>query len=427
MSLNIERRLFLSGSGALAAAYAAPAFAKRKGSKKAAQWIGVQTMLDKTVADKYVPGAAGAIARGTEEPVFFTAGTLSKKSSTLITPDSLWRAYSMTKPITGIAAMMLIEDGKLKMDQNIADLLPGFANPRVLTNPAASLESRPAKSPITVRNLLTHTAGLGYTIITKGPLLEEYMRLGLYAGQVSRKPLPGFSGTAPHPASLADMADRLASLPLMFDPGSRWSYSISLDLLGRVIEVASGMSFDAFLQQRIFKPLGMTSSFFQVPASDAARLTTNHVQSPLGTMAIDPGDDSIYLDKPPYPFGGAGLVCSMRDYDRFLQMLTGYGAIGKKRIMKPDTARIAMSNLVHPDTIMEGLVKGQGFGAGGRVTIKDDPLGSGIGTFGWGGAASTIGWVDPTRGLRASGWVQIMTSGGQPFVESFGKTVYAAR
>jgi CubicO group peptidase (beta-lactamase class C family) len=116
----------------------------------------------------------------------------------------------------------------------------------------------------------------------------------------------------------------------------------------------------------------------------------------------------------------------MRDYDRFLAMLAGQGALGKTRIMKAETARIAMSNLVHPDTKMEGLVAGQGFGAGGRVSIKDDPLGAGIGTFGWGGAASTIAWVDPTRGIRASGWAQIMSQGGQPFVEAFRTAVYAS-
>jgi CubicO group peptidase (beta-lactamase class C family) len=422
MSLEFNRRHFITGTAAVAAFATLPAYAK----KSRASWASVQAMLDDQVKRRYVPGAGAAIARGAGPAEFLVSGTLAKDSTVAITPDSLWRAYSMTKPITGIAAMILIEDGKLSLDQNIADFLPGFANPKVLIEPDKSLASRPALAPVTVRSLLTHTAGLGYTIVTKGPLLKEYNRLGLYAGQVSRKPIPGFDATAPHPPSLAEFADRLATLPLLFDPGVRWSYSVSLDLLGRVIEVASGMSFDAFVQKRIFDPLGMKSSFWQVPQSEMGRLTTNHVSTPIGAFPIDPGNDSIYLDKPPFPMGGTGLVCSMRDYDRFLAMLAGMGAAGKTRIMKPETARLAMSNLVHPNTIMESFVKGQGFGAGGRVTIVDDPQGSGIGTFGWGGAASTIGWVDPTRGIRASGWSQIMTQGEQMFVSAFTKSIGAS-
>jgi CubicO group peptidase (beta-lactamase class C family) len=178
------------------------------------------------------------------------------------------------------------------------------------------------------------------------------------------------------------------------------------------------------LQTRIFTPLGMTSSYFQVPESEMKRLTTNYFGAAFGAFPIDPGSDSVFLDKPAFPFGGAGLVSSPRDYDRFLQMLMGEGAIGDTRIMKRETAKLAMSNLVPPDTRMESFVKGQGFGAGGRVTIAPRDTGEGIGTFGWGGAASTIGWVDRTKNVRASGWSQIMTMGDQPFVEGFTKAVY---
>ncbi len=427
MSVEFNRRLFVTSAAALAGGAAMPAFAKRAPKLRVVTgaWANVQAMLDQTIAKKYVPGVGAAIARGTGQATFLTAGVLGQKSTTAITPDSLWRCYSMTKPITGMAAMLLIEDGKLKMDQNIADFLPGFANMRVLTDPDKSMDARPSRAPITVRNLLTHTAGLGYTIVTKGPLLKEYERLGLNPAIVTKKKIPNQPDLPPTAPSLAEFADRLATLPLVADPGVRWSYSVSLDLMGRVIELASGMSFDAFVQKRILDPLGMTSTFWQVPQSEKARLTSNYFASPFGAFEIDTGDDSIYLDKPAFPFGGAGLVSSMRDYDRFLAMLMGMGALGQTRIMKAETARIAMSNLVHPDTIMESFVKGQGFGAGGRVTIADDPQGSGVGTYGWGGAASTIAWVDPTRGIRASGWAQIMTRGEQPFTLDFGKAVYA--
>jgi CubicO group peptidase (beta-lactamase class C family) len=426
VSVIATRRHFIGGAAAFGGLVATPAWARTKRGASS-DWPLVQTAIDGFVRDKYVPGTAAAIARGTDQADFLVSGTIAMGSNVAVTPDTLWRVYSMTKPVTGIAAMLLIEDGKLSLNQNIADILPEWANPKVAWDPAKSLSSRPAQAPVTVRSLLTHTAGLGYGIVSKGALLKEYQNLGLQAGQVSRMKLPGFSEGAPAAPSLKDFSERLASLPLVADPGYKWSYSVSLDLLGRVIEVAAGMPFDTFVQKRLFDPLGMTSTYWQVPQSEVGRLSTNHFSlNGTTTIPIDPGSQSIYLDKPPMPFGGAGLVSSMRDWDRFLAMLMGEGALGDTRIMKAETARLAMSNLVHPDTKMESFVKGQGFGAGGRVTIVNDPQGSGIGTFGWGGAASTIGWVDRTRGLRASGWTQIMTQGDQPFTTAFGKAVYAS-
>jgi CubicO group peptidase (beta-lactamase class C family) len=424
-NLTIERRQFIAGAATVGAFAAMPTFAKAALRGISPSWPKIQAMLDATVARGYVPGCGAALAKGLDQADFFVAGTIAKDSKRAVDPDTLFRAYSMTKPITGMAAMLLIEDGKLKLNQNIADFLPAFANPEVMIDPEKSLKGRPAQAPITVRTLLTHTAGLGYTIVSKGPLLDAYTRLGITPAQVSRHALPGLPApnTAP---SLEEFANRLATLPLIADPGYKWSYSVSLDLMGRLIEVVSGMSFDAFLQKRIFGPLGMTSSFFQVPQSEMPRLTTNHFALGGVPFPIDTGPDSVFLDKPAFPFGGAGLVTSMRDYDRFLLMLMGEGAVGQTRIMKPETARLGMSNLVHPDTKMESFVKGQGFGAGGRVTINPSATGEGIGTYGWGGAASTVAWVDRSRKIRASGWAQIMTQGEQPFSTEFGKTVYAS-
>jgi len=423
VTLNLDRRHFLGASALSAGLAASPAFASMPLAPKMAPWSPVTAALQSFIDKKYVPGAAAAIGRGTAEADFLFTGALAFDNPAAVTADTLFRCYSMTKPITGMAAMMLIEDGKLKLDQNIADFIPGFANPMVMIDPAKSLEARPSRAPITVRNLMTHTAGLGYSIVTKGPLLDAYLKLGITPASASRKPLPG-QPNVPTAPSLAEFADRLATLPLIADPGTKWSYSVGLDLLGRIIELASGQAFDAFLQQRIFTPLGMTSSWFQVPETEMKRLTTNYFQAPFGAFPIDPGNDSVYFDKPAFPFGGAGLVSSPRDYDRFLNMLMGEGAIGSSRIMKRETAQLAMSNLVHPDTKMESFVTGQGFGAGGRVTLSPGKNGEGVGTFGWGGAASTIGWVDRTKGIRASGWSQIMTMGDQPFVDGFSKSVY---
>jgi CubicO group peptidase (beta-lactamase class C family) len=419
-----RRQLFGTGAGLLAFT-ALPAYAKRARFNNFG-WNKVQTMFDAYVADDRLPGAVGAVGRGTDDASFIVSGKIGRSETRAMDADSLFRIYSMTKPITGMATMMLIEDGKLGLDQNIADFIPGFKAPQVLIDPEKSLDARAAKSPITIRHLLTHTAGLGYSIVTKGPLLAEYTRLGINPGQVARKPIPGFrpSITAP---SLTEFADRLATLPLIAEPGTKWSYSVSIDLLGRIIEVASGMPFDVFLKTRIFDPLGMTSTYFQVPASEIPRFTTNYGVSPLGKFPIDPGNDSIYLDRPAFPFGGAGLVSSARDYDRFLLMLAGFGAIGRTRIMKKETAKLGMSNLLPPGAETKGTyADSQGFGAGGRVTIAPDARGSGIGTFGWGGAAATIAWVDPTRRIRASGFAQFMPDQSMPFTTDFGTAVYAS-
>ena len=422
--IMLDRRQLFAASALAGAGLSFPAWAKSADkSQTAANLAKIQAVLDQWTSKKLVPGASASLAKGTAQANFLTAGTAAFDYSTPITADSLYRVYSMTKPVTGMAAMLLIEDGKLGMDQNIADFIPAFANPLVLTDPEKSLAARPAAGPIRVRNLLTHTAGLGYNIVTKGPLLDAYNKLGIGGGQVSRHALPGLPRFASAP-TLEEFANRLGTLPLIADPGARWSYSVGLDLLGRVIEIASGMSFDAFLKKRIFDPLGMTSTFFQVPTEAAARMTTNHAFFGGATIPIDKWNDSIYLDKPPFAFGGSGLVSSMRDWDRFALMLMGEGAIGKTRIMKAETARWGMSNLVHPDTKMESFVKGQGFGAGGRVTLSPQ-YGEGIGTYGWGGAASTIFAVDRTRQIRSSGWVQLMTQGTpQNFVEDISKSVY---
>jgi CubicO group peptidase (beta-lactamase class C family) len=432
MTMEFNRRALLSGLGFGAAALASPAWAKKKAKKGMAAsaeslvHANLQTLLNDWVSSKRVPGAAASIGRGLELNQYFVAGTLGAGNPTKISPDSLFRAYSQTKPLTGMAAMILIEEGKLKLDQNIADFIPAFANPKVLTDPDKSLDARPATAPITVRNLLTHTAGLGYSIVTKGPLLDAYNKLGILPGQVSKRDLPGVPKFVTAP-SLQEFADRLGTLPLVADPGVKWSYSVSLDLLGRVIEVASGMPFDVFLADRIFRPLGMTSTYFQVPASEVGRLTDNHFQLGGAAFPIDLAKESIYLDKPPFPFGGAGLVTSPRDWDQFQLMLMGEGAVGKTRIMKAETAKLAMSNILPPGATVDGFVKGQGFGAGGRVTIASGTNGEGIGTFGWGGAASTIGWVDRTKGLRASGWVQLMTQGEQRFPVELAKVIYGTK
>lgn len=418
--LNPSRRAFLSmagygaGFGAMATMLPTPAW-----SFLAQQYPTLRAQIDGYVAAKKAAGVVAAIGHGSAAPEMVAAGTLAFGDPTPVDIDTLFRVYSMTKPVTGMAAMILVGEGKIGLDQPIADFLPEFAQMRVLTSPD-SLDSVPAKTQITLRHLLTHTAGLGYSIITKGPLLQAYTENGIVPGQVSRMPLPGTTPGAPTP-DLKTFAERVANLPLMAEPGTKWSYSISLDLLGRVIEVASGMEFDAFLQTRLFDPLKMTSSYFRVPQSEVKRFATNYAVYGGALIPIDPAANSIYLDKPPFAFGGAGLVCSARDYDRFLAMLLGGGELDGVRIMAPETAALGMSDLLPAGVSTDGtFADGAGFGAGGRVG-----KGAQAGVFGWAGAAGTIGFVDTVRKVRATGMIQYMPSNAYDFHDDFGKWVVA--
>jgi CubicO group peptidase (beta-lactamase class C family) len=272
--------------------------------------------------------------------------------------------------------------------------------------------------PITIRHLLTHTAGLGYTIVQQGPIMEEYRRHGLNPVTVSRLPtLPGLTG--PRARSLDDFANRLGAMPLVHQPGTRWSYSVSLDLIGRVIEVVAGQPFDAFLQERVLDPCGMTSTFFTVPMSERARFSTNYFDLLGVPLPIDTAANSLFYEPPPFPFGGAGLVSSARDYDRFLQMLAGYGMLEGRRVMSEAAVRLATSNLL-PDTLAPGgaFREGFGFGAGGLVG-----QGEADGLFGWFGAASTAGLVNMRTGLRHTLMTQLVGAGVEALQERFPRAV----
>ncbi len=370
-----------------------------------------QALFDGYVRDGKMPGIVAAYGFGDAPTLFPAAGRIADESSAAPAgPDSLWRIYSMTKPITAAAAMILIEEGKLKLDDPLSKYIPAFARMRVLTSPDTSLDAVPATRPITIRNLLTHTAGLSYNIIAKGPLLKEYERLGVLPAEVNMAVEAQMR--AVRPKTLAEFADRVATLPLIAQPGTKWSYSIGLDVMGRVIEVASGQSFDAFVQARIFDPLKMRSSYWTVPRGEVQRLATNYTFTGDTRTPIDPAATSVYLQPPSFPYGGAGLVSSARDYDRFLHMLQNYGTLDGVRVMKRETAALMMSNLLPAGVTFGGIGGGTGgttsaaplgYGAGGSVYLADGPFGiPSKGTYGWGGAAGTIAYVDPVKRIRGT-------------------------
>jgi CubicO group peptidase (beta-lactamase class C family) len=379
----------------------------------------VASLLDRWTGPGKFPGMVAALGLPGQETRFVTRGTDSFTDLDAQGADSLYRIYSMTKPVTGMAAMLLIGEGKLRLDQPIADVLPKFSRMQVQKTYDGSLtDLEPAKQPITIRHLITHTSGLSYSIIQQGPIKAALEEKGVVAGQIARAPVPGLVRGKPVP-SLELFADRLADFPLVYQPGTQWSYSVGLDLMGRVIEVVSGQAFDVFLKERLFDPIGMTSTFFQVPASEAGRLTTNFGAMGEGLFPIDPGESSIYLDEPPFPFGGAGLVSSPRDYDRFLLMLANHGTIDGKRVIAEDAVRQGTGNLLPAGVDGPALMgPASAFGAGGRVGI-----GAEDGIFGWAGAAGTVATVDIKRGVRSGIYVQFMPPNANSLLSEYQKAL----
>ena len=388
----------------------------------AGHWPSVVALTERYVEARKVANMVSVLGWQQRAPDVIARGTLAIGQPTPAGIDSLYRIYSMTKPITGMAAMLLIEDDKLELDQPLAEILPAFAQMQVQKTYDGSItDLEPAERPITIRHLLTHTAGLGYSIIQKGPIADAYARAGVVPGQVTKLPLGEMFGRGQPAPSLEIFANNLAKLPLVAQPGTRWSYSVSLDLMGRVIEVVAGQPFDAFLKERLFDPLGMTSTWFRVPQSEVGRLTTNYGVLNGTLLPLDPARASVYLDDPAFPFGGAGLVSSPRDYDRFLQMLVGYGEIDSKRVMSEAAVRLGTSNLLPEGVSTAGtFAAGSGFGAGGRVG-----LGEQAGSYGWGGAAGTVAFVDMKRGLRAGMYTQYMPAETYPLHAEFPKAVVA--
>jgi CubicO group peptidase (beta-lactamase class C family) len=419
---HLTRRQCLAGAVALGAGAAlgeSPLLAQSSPA-----WPSVRQLVARYVNGDKVANMVAAVGFGDRPPQLIAAGVDGLGGPRKSDGRSIYRIYSMTKPVTGMAAAMLIDEGKLDLDQPLYDILPRYRDMRVQKVPdgpitAGNLE--PAARPITIRHLLTHTSGLGYGIVQTGPLANAYRQLGLIPGLFTRlQVIPMLQGTPI--ASLELFADRLADLPLVYQPGTRWSYSMGLDVMGRVIEVVTGQPFDRFLQERFFDPLGMSDTGFQVPRADAGRMTTSYFLLGGHLLPIDSGSASIYFDKPPFPFGGAGLASTPLDYDRFLQMLLGYGTIDGKRIMSERAVRLGTSDLL-PDTLSprDEYARGPwGFGAGGRVGRGEE-----AGAFGWAGAGGTIGFVHFPSGLRAGLYTQYMPQMAYPLIEEFPAAIRA--
>ncbi len=411
VALNRRALLQLGAFAGLGAAF--PALAQT--AKRPDMLQHVRALLTKWVGPGKFPGLVASLGRPGQPTEFVTLGSQGFTDPDPMTPDTLFRIYSMTKPVTGMAAMQLIAQGKIALDQPVHEILPQFRTMMVQNKYDGSItELHPAPRPITMRHLVTHTSGLGYAIVQRGPIVRLMEEKGLIPGQITRLPITGFTRAKSVPG-LKAFADNLAQVPLVYDPGTRWCYSMGLDLMGRIIEVVSGKPFDQYLRETIFGPTGMKDTFFQVPRADAGRLTTNYGVIQGIFVAIDEGAKSLYLDKPAAPFGGAGLVTTPRDYDRFLRMLAQFGQIDGQRVLSEKAVRMGVSNLL-PKGVAGPAISGPvgGFGAGGRVG-----LGPEAGVFGWAGAAGTVGMVDTIHGLRSQIFAQFMPTDAVNLLSEF--------
>ena len=407
---EVNRRQFV------AAAVATSAVPELAVGRPSLSWPAVRALIDAYVADKTFAGIATAISIDGGQPAFAVAGTLAFGTAPRVDPDSLFRLYSVSKPVTGIAAMLLVEDGKIALDQPVAEVLPELRNMRVAVDPDRGLDSAPAVRAMTMRHLLTHTSGLSnwQPVLGDPPITRAYRERGITPGSFVRQ--PGEPWYTEQVNGLAAMVARLAEVSLIAEPGTMWHYSMGLDVVGAVIERVAGVSLDRFMRQRIFAPLGMQSTGFQVGARDARRLTTLYAKGPTGPVAVDAGHDSVWLKPPRLPAGGGGLVSSAHDLIRFGQMLAGVGQFEGRRIMKPATVRLALSNLLPPGVPYPPT---GGFGAGAGVVMPGVRSDNGSeGVFSAVGASSTFFSVDPIRRRTSLFLAQYMPGRSVPMPEA---------
>ncbi len=342
-----------------------------------------------------------------------------------VEPDTLFRIYSMTKPVTSVAAMMLYEEGAFELSDPVSRFIPSFADMRVyLRGPAAKPVTVPAVAPVTIQHLLTHTSGLTYGFHRVHVVDELYRDAG-------------FEWGSPAGMDLAACCDAWASLPLVFQPGAEWNYSVATDVLGRVVEIVSGQPLDQFFAERVFGPLGMIDTRFFVEGDDAQRLAALYVRGPDGRAARAGAMGAAALRRPAFLSGGGGLVSSAADYLRFARMLAGRGQLDGIRLLGSRTARRMTRNHLPGGADLasfgrplyaEVSLAGAGFGLG--LAVVQDPVAHGTlcspGEFSWGGAASTLFWVDPAEDLIVIFLTQLLPSSTYPLHSMLRQLVYQA-
>ena len=365
---------------------------------------GIQALdaaMEKIVADQDVAGMVWILAKDGEVATFETTGLARVDDQASMQMDSLFRIYSMSKPVTGVALMLLHEQGLWDFDDPVSKHVPELANLRIMSsyNDEGEMELVSAAREPNMRELLNHSAGFGYGLGGSDPINNKFRDTQVLAS-----------------SDLDDLIEKVADIPLLFQPGEQWSYSIAVDIQGYIVQKLSGLSFGEFLQQNIFAPLDMTDTGFYVKAEDVSRFAEVHnwdsernrlVQRPHRT------DRPSYLDPERLESGGGGLVSSTHDYARFLQMLVNEGELDGQQILSPESVRIMRTNSLQDELNLRGSATsegqaGQGFGVDFAVIYdpKKANTPASPGTYYWAGAAGTWFWVDPVEDMFLIGMIQ---------------------
>ena len=357
-------------------------------------------------------------------------GHRDREAGLEVTPDTLWRIYSMSKPVTSVAAMMLYEEGRFELTDPVSKFIPSFKDMRVFVGGSDQRPvTIPATEPMRIWHLLTHTSGLTYGFHRQHPVDAMHRAAGF---DLDSKPT----------MNLAESCDLWASLPLLFQPGAEWNYSVATDVLGRVVEVASGQSLDEFFAQRILNPLGMADTAFYAQPDDVPRLAALYGRDLKGKAARMERAGAAAAKPPVMLSGGGGLVSTAADYNRFLRMLLGTadspaGELDGVRLLGPRTVAYMGRNHLPGNQDLarfgrplnaESPQVGTGFGLGFAVTL-DAAAGKVLcseGELSWGGAASTAFWIDPAEEVTATFFTQLIPSSAHPIRSQLRQLVYQA-
>lgn len=381
----------------------------------------LHTAMRAQVDQQFLPGVSTALLHGREVVDRFCYGHADREAGLALREDHIFRMFSSTKLVTACAVMLLVEDGLIRLNDRVDTYIPELAERQVLRPGAQRIDdTEPALSPITLHHLMTHTSGLSYGLFDPGTLqFEAYSKAGLL-----------------NPTQdLAGMMKSLAPLPLSFHPGTQWEYSVASDVLSRVVEVASGESFGAFLNQRIFEPLGMNDTDFWVPPAKRDRLCALYVgvdlrdpTKPGLLRADDKPYPGAYTRKLPRESGGGGLVSTLNDSVRLIQSLIPGGPM----LLKPATLEQMFSNQLPAELCIQfptvPLQPGRRFGLGSSVRVSSDP---GVpeevaDEVSWGGLAGTLWWINPRLGIAAVLMTQRYFGSENPYEYEFKRQAYGA-
>src|SRR5690242_7112276 len=388
---------------------------------KTRSFTDVRAAMQRYVDQEILPGVSWTVLRGRDVVDQQCVGFADREAKTALRPDHIFRAFSNTKIFVTCSIMLLVEQGRIGLDDAIEKFLPQLGNRKVLKPDAKSLaDVEPAKGPITIRQLLTHTAGLSYGLFDPGSVIFK-----AYGEAKILNPLTPLSG----------FIDSLADLPLTYQPGTSWEYSVATDVLGRVVEVVSGKTLDVFFKAHIYDPLGMTDTDFFVPDAKQGRLVAYY----RGADRMDPMKPGLtridnqpspqaYLRPFPFLSGGGGLVTTMPDMLALVKALLP----GSDALLKPETLKQMMRNQLPAGRIISfatrGPVPGKGFGLGGAVTFAPlpfDPPNS-TGEYQWGGVAGTHWWICPGANTAGVLMAQREMAFWNPFYFEFKRLAYEA-